>query len=59
MKNNMPNHQSKIEKLITQYCPKGVEFKESGELGGFYGGLSGKNKDDFSNGSAFVRMSSI
>lgn len=28
----MPNHQSKIEKLITELCPNGVEFKELGEI---------------------------
>lgn len=43
---------SKIEKLIAEHCPKGVEFKELGELGEFYGGLSGKSKDDFSGGNA-------
>ena len=41
-----------IEKLIAELCPNGVEFKELGELGDFYGGLSGKSKDDFSNGNA-------
>ena len=39
--------QSKIEKLIVELCPNGVEFKELGELGEFYGGLTGKSKDDF------------
>lgn len=29
-----------------------VEWKKLGELGVFYGGLSGKTKDDFSNGNA-------
>ncbi len=29
-----------------------VEYKKLGELGVFYGGLSGKTKDDFSNGNA-------
>src|SRR3989339_117385 len=28
----MPNSQSKIEKLIAELCPNGVEFKELGEL---------------------------
>jgi len=48
----MTKHMSKIEKLIAEHCPNGVEFKELGELGEFYGGLSGKSKDDFSNGNA-------
>ena len=46
------NNQNKIEKLISEFCPKGVEFKTLGELGIFYGGLSGKSKEDFSNGNA-------
>jgi type I restriction enzyme S subunit len=43
---------NKIEKLIQQYCPNGVEFKALGELGNFYGGLTGKNKNDFTGGNA-------
>ena len=43
---------SKLQELIQQYCPKGVEYKKLGELGEFYGGLSGKSKDDFKNGNA-------
>ena len=43
---------SKIEGLIAKLCPSGVEFKELGELGSFYGGLSGKSKNDFSDGNA-------
>ena len=42
---------SKIEELIKQYCPDGVEFKTRGELGEFYGGLTGKKKDDFKDAS--------
>ena len=41
-----------IEKLIAQYCPKGIEFRELGEIGDFYGGLSGKSKNDFKGGNA-------
>ncbi|MDO5309358.1 MAG: restriction endonuclease subunit S, partial [Planctomycetia bacterium] len=33
-------------------CPDGVEYRKLGELGVFYGGLSGKSKDDFINGNA-------
>ena len=32
LKNKMPTHQSKIQKLITELCPEGVEFKKLGEL---------------------------
>ena len=38
---------SKIFDLINELCPKGVEFRELGEIGCLYGGLSGKTKDDF------------
>lgn len=41
-----------IEKLIKELCPNGVEFKELGEIGVFYGGLSGKSKHDFQDGNA-------
>ena len=43
---------SKIDELIAQYCPNGVEYKKLGELGIFYGGLTGKSKTDFQNGNA-------
>ncbi|HON97151.1 MAG TPA: restriction endonuclease subunit S, partial [Bacteroidales bacterium] len=43
---------NKIEQLIQQYCPDGVEFKKLGELGVFYGGLNGKSKNDFYGGNA-------
>ena len=42
---------SKINNLIKQYCPDGVEFKTLEELGKFYTGLSGKTKKDFENGN--------
>jgi type I restriction enzyme S subunit len=32
-------------------CPNGVEWKTFDELGAFYGGLSGKTKDDFKEGN--------
>ena len=48
----MTKHQNKIEKLILNLCPKGVRFKTLGVLGDFYGGLSGKSKEDFSDGNA-------
>ena len=42
---------SKLEELIKEFCPNGVEYKKLGELGKFYGGLSGKSKNDFTNGN--------
>ena len=43
---------SKLEQLIAEHCPDGVQFKTLGELGSFYGGLSGKSKADFTDGNA-------
>ena len=43
---------SKIDELLAQQCPNGVEFKTLGELGTFLGGLSGKSKENFKNGNA-------
>ncbi len=43
---------SKLEQLIKELCPDGVEFTALGELGKFYGGLTGKSKDDFTDGNA-------
>ena len=42
---------SKIDDLIKQYCPNGVKYKELGNIGIFYGGLSGKSKEDFKDGN--------
>ncbi len=42
----------KIQQLIQDMCPNGVEWKTLDELGTFYGGLSGKTKDDFKDGNA-------
>jgi len=41
-----------IEQMIKDLCPNGVEWKSLGELGNFYGGLSGKSKEDFKDGNA-------
>jgi type I restriction enzyme S subunit len=41
-----------IEQMIQDLCPDGVEWKTFDELGAFYGGLSGKTKDDFKDGNA-------
>lgn len=43
---------SKLKELIDRLCPNGVEFKPLGELGTFFGGLTGKSKDDFKDGNA-------
>ena len=43
---------SELEKLIQNLCPDGVEYKKLGELGVFFGGLTGKSKEDFTNGNA-------
>lgn len=43
---------SKLEELINEYCPDGVEYKELGNLGGFFGGITGKSKEDFKDGNA-------
>ncbi|MEI0604318.1 restriction endonuclease subunit S [Brachyspira alvinipulli] len=43
---------STLENLIKKYCPDGVEYKTLSELGSFYAGLNGKNKDDFKDGNA-------
>ena len=40
-----------IEQMIQDMCPNGVEWKTFDELGAFYGGLSGKTKDDFKEGN--------
>ena len=48
----MINNQSKIDQLISELCPNGVEFKELSELGNLYGGLTGKSKNDFTDGNA-------
>ena len=42
---------SKIYDLISFYCPNGTLYKTLGELGKFYGGLTGKKKDDFIDGN--------
>ena len=43
---------SRLEELIQELCPNGVEYMKLGELGKFFGGLTGKSKDDFTDGNA-------
>ena len=35
-----------VEKIIKDLCPNGVPYKSMAELGEFYGGLTGKSKED-------------
>lgn len=42
---------SKLDKLLRELCPEGVEYKTLGEIGKFYGGLTGKSKKDFEDGN--------
>lgn len=51
---------SKLEESIQKLCPNGVEYKAMDELGYFYGGLSGKSRDDFVDGNAkFITYKNI
>lgn len=43
---------ARLDELIKEYCPNGVEYKTLGELGVFFGGLTGKSKEDFKEGNA-------
>lgn len=43
---------SRLDELIQELCPNGVEYKTLGELGKFFGCLTGKSKDDFIDGNA-------
>ncbi len=38
--------------LIKEFCPNSVPYMTLGELGTFYGGLTGKSKKDFESGNA-------
>ena len=42
---------SRLDELIKELCPNGVEYKKLGELGTIYNGLTGKNKNDFIEGN--------
>ena len=43
---------SRIDDLIRDLCPGGVEYKSLGEVGHLLGGLTGKTKADFVDGTA-------
>jgi type I restriction enzyme S subunit len=41
-----------VEKLIEENCPDGIKYSNLGDLGNFYGGLTGKDKNFFVDGNA-------
>ncbi len=43
---------NRIDELIAEYCPSGVEFNALGDIAVTVPGLTGKTKADFSNGNA-------
>ncbi|MGW4237901.1 restriction endonuclease subunit S [Streptomyces sp. NPDC004749] len=43
---------SRIDEMLQELCPGGVVFKELGDSGTVFGGLTGKSKADFSDGNA-------
>ena len=43
---------NKLDMLIKELCPNGVGYKRLIDLGNFYGGLTGKSKDDFKDGNS-------
>lgn len=43
---------SRLDGLIRELCPHGVQYRELGDVGKFYGGLTGKSKSDFTDGNA-------
>ena len=43
---------SKLDDMIRNLCPDGVQYVKLGDIGTFYGGLTGKSKSDFANGNA-------
>ena len=51
---------SKLDELIQQLCPEGVEWQTLNDIGEFFGGLTGKSKNDFIDGNAaFITYSNI
>ena len=51
---------TQLETLIQTLCPNGVKFVKLGDVGEFYGGLSGKTKEDFKDGNAkFITYKNI
>lgn len=55
LQNRLKQYEYYRDKLLNfdEIAPRGgVEYKKLGEIGQFYGGLTGKNKSDFVNGNA-------
>ena len=51
---------SRLDELINEYCPDGVKFYKLGDLGKFYGGITGKSKEDFIDGNAkFITYTNV
>ena len=51
---------SRIDELIAEHCPDGVEYRQLSELATTVSGLTGKTKADFSDGNArFVSYRNI
>ena len=43
---------NRLDELIQELCPDGVEYKRLGDLSKFFGGITGKSKEDFKDGNA-------
>lgn len=43
---------SELQELIQKLCPDGVEYKKLEDIGDFFGGLTGKSKEDFKDGNS-------
>ena len=50
---------NRIDKLIAQYCPEGVEFKTLGEIGTFVRGNGLQKKDFTDNGVGCIHYGQI
>ena len=55
----MKTHQSKIEKLIAELCPNGVEFKELGEFCDILNGYAFKSSKYSKSGIRIIRISDV
>lgn len=43
---------NRLQDLIQKLCPDGVEYKKLEDIGDFFGGLTGKSKEDFKDGNS-------
>lgn len=51
---------SKLDELIKELCPNGIEYKKMSEVGIFLGGITGKVKSDFEGGNAkFINYKNV